>query len=378
MSERTKRTERKKVAAIVTEYRPDSHAEVIIGRLFGLFGYAPQIEVVSLYLDQVPSNDLGTAEAQQRGIPIYGSIMEAIAAPHAGSPIDGVLLIGEHGDYPWNEKRQKLYPRRYFFEETFRALDLLGLSVPIFNDKHLAYCMQDAEWIYRELMKRGLPFLGGSSIPLAPQVPSYPSGKLKQVKEIFVVSWLGIESYGFHGMEVLQAAAEQRKGGETGVTSIQTLEGRSVWAAMDRGEVPEDLMMQALGSLRDVPPGHPRDHVDVPVLFIITYTDGLKGYVLQLQRFIREWGLAFREANGEVTAARCDSGMGRPYKHFDKLTEQIEQMVLTGRSPVRKERTFITTGMINLAMESLHLGKKIDSPQLCSISYTHRAEEEYI
>ncbi|MBA2937640.1 hypothetical protein HZF08_04940 [Paenibacillus sp. CGMCC 1.16610] len=376
MSERINRTERKKVAAIVTEYRPDSHAEMIIGRLLGLFGYTPQIEVVSLYLDQVPSNDIGMAEAQTREIPVYGSILEAIAATHVGSPIDGVLLIGEHGDYPWNEKRQKLYPRRYFFEETFRALDLLGLNVPIFNDKHLSYCMQDAEWIYRGLAKRGLPFLGGSSIPHAPQVPSYPSKRLEQVKEIFVVSWLGIESYGFHGMEVLQAAAEQRAGGETGIASVQTLEGRSVWAAMDRGEVPEDLMIQALGSLRDVPPGNPRDHVDVPVLFILTYTDGLKGYVLQLQRFIREWALAFREANGEVTAARWDSGVGRPYKHFDKLTGMIEQMVLTGRSPVCTERTLITTGMINLAMESLHLGKKIDSPQLCSISYTHEAEEE--
>lgn len=130
-------------------------------------------------------------------------------------------------------------------------------------------------------------------------------------------------------------------------------------------------MFQALDSLRDVLPGHPRDHVDVPVLFMITYTDGLKGYVLQLQRFIREWGLAFREANGEITAARCDSGMGRPYTHFEKLTELIEQMVLTGRSPVCVERTFLTTGMINFAMESLHLGSKIESPQLCSISYTN-------
>ncbi|WP_310224834.1 hypothetical protein [Paenibacillus qinlingensis] len=361
---------RKKVAAIVTEYRPDSHAEVIIGRLLGMFGYNPQIEVVSLYLDQVPSNDIGTAEAQFRGIPIYTSIEEAIAAPHIGIPIDGVLIIGEHGDYPWNEKRQKRYPRRRFFEETFRALDRLGLTIPIFNDKHLSYLMEDAEWIYNELTRRGLPFLGGSSIPHAPQLPSYSSTQLHQVKEIFVISWLGVESYGFHGMEVLQAAAEQRHGGETGICSVQALEGRSVWAAMERGDVPEDLMVQALIALRDVLPGHPRDHVDVPVLFIISYNDGLKGYVLQLQRFIREWGLAFRAADGLITAARCDSGMGRPYKHFEKLTRLIEQMVLTHHSPVSAERTFLTTGMINHGMESLQLGRRVDTPQLQSICYS--------
>ncbi|MBP1964131.1 hypothetical protein [Paenibacillus aceris] len=364
------RSERKKVAAIVTEYRPDSHAEMIIGRLLGLFGYTPQIEVVSLYLDQIPSNDMGTAEAHTRGIPVYASIEGAIAAPHVGVLIDGVLLIGEHGEYPWNEKRQKMYPRRRFFEETFRALDRLGLNVPIFNDKHLSYRMQDAEWIYGELTKRGLPFLGGSSIPHTPQVPSYSSEQLIQVKEIFVISWLGIESYGFHGMEVLQAAAEHRQGGETGIRSVQALEGRSVWAAMDRGEVPEELMIQALSTVSDILPGHPRDHVDVPVLFIITYSDGLKGYVLQLQRFIREWGIAFRDASGEITAARCESGRGRPYNHFENLTRLIELMVLTGCSPVAPERTLLTTGMINLAMESLHLGRKIDSPQLRSISYS--------
>lgn len=361
---------RKKVAAIVTEYRPDSHAEVILGRLLGRFGYCPQIDVASIYLDQVPSNDMGLAEAQAHGIAVCPTIEGAIAVEHEGTPIDGVILIGEHGDYPWNEKRQKLYPRRRFFEETFRALDKSGLAVPIFNDKHLSYRMDDAQWIYGELIKRGLPFLGGSSIPHTSQVPGYPGSKLNRVQHIFVVSWLGLESYGFHGMEVLQALAEQREGGEQGVVSVQALEGRSVWTAMDQGNVPEDLMLQALSMTRDAVPGHPRDHVDVPVLFIVEYSDGLKGYVLQLQRFVREWVYAFRGPDGEVTAARCESGLGRPYIHFEKLTKRIEHLVLTGQSPVRAERTYLTTGMINMSMESLHLGKKIATPELSTIRYS--------
>ncbi|MBB6671290.1 hypothetical protein [Cohnella nanjingensis] len=366
------RAERKKVAAIVTEYRPDSHAEVILGRLLGQFGYKPQIDVVALYLDQEPLNDIGKEAARVNGIPVYASIGEAIAAPHAGLPVDGVLLIGEHGDYPWNEKRQKQYPRRRFFEETFRALDQLGLAVPIFNDKHLSYRIEDTEWIYREITRRGLPFLGGSSIPHTPQVPSYPSKRLRQAKEIFVVSWLGIESYGFHGMEVLQAAAEQRDGGETGIHSVQALEGRSVWAAMDRGEIPEELMVEALRTVSGPLPGHPREHVDVPVVFIIAYCDGVRGYVLQLQRFVKEWALAFRGADGKITAARCESGWERPYSHFERLTKQIEQLILTGRSSVPIERTFVTSAMINLGMEALYTGKKRVASELRSIRYSLR------
>ncbi|WP_171642917.1 hypothetical protein [Paenibacillus phytorum] len=354
----------KRVVAIVTEYRHDSHAEVIVGRLLGRLDFVPQIKVAALYLDQVPLNDMGKVEAEVCGVAIYSTIGEAISESNSVGGIDGILLIGEHGDYPWNEKRQKLYPRLRFFEETFQALDRLGLKVPIFNDKHLSFRMEEAEWIYQGLASRRLPFLGGSSIPHTPHVPEFSIEKLLEVREIFVISWLGIESYGYHGMEVLQSLAEQRRGGETGIKSVQALEGRSVWAAMDQGVVPEHLMLSALRTVRGELPGHPRDHVDVPVLFIIEYSDGLKGYVLQLQRFVREWAFAFRDAEGRVTSARCESGLDRPYKHFEKLTHCIEQMILSGSSPVPMERTFVTTGLINFGMEALHFGRKMMTPQL--------------
>ncbi len=89
---------RKRVAAIVTEYRHNSHAEVIVGRLLGGLGYRPRVEVVSLYTDQVPANDMSRDEAARRGIPICATIRDAIRADHCSEPIDGVVIIGEHGD----------------------------------------------------------------------------------------------------------------------------------------------------------------------------------------------------------------------------------------------------------------------------------------
>ena len=244
MDERVK----KRVAAIVTEYRYNSHAEVILGRLLGGFNYHPSIEVVSLYTDQVPSNDMSRIEAARCGIPIYLTIGDAIRASHCKEPIDGVIIIGEHGDYPVNEKEQMMYPRRRFLEETIVALDELGLRVPIFSDKHIAYDYDDALWMYNQIKARGIPFMGGSSIPHCDYLPDFDVNNLKSLQEIVVVSSGGLEGYGIHAMEVLQSLAEQREGGETGVRSIQLLKGTDgeTWTAMDRGEWPEELLLQAL------------------------------------------------------------------------------------------------------------------------------------
>ena len=56
--------ERKKIAAIITEFRPGSHAEVLVTKFLkgfptddGLF--APRVDVVSFYIDQLADNDIG-------------------------------------------------------------------------------------------------------------------------------------------------------------------------------------------------------------------------------------------------------------------------------------------------------------------------------
>ena len=43
-----------------------------------------------------------------------------------------MIMIGEHGDYPWNEKGQHLFPRKYFMEQILGVFASSGRSVPVF------------------------------------------------------------------------------------------------------------------------------------------------------------------------------------------------------------------------------------------------------
>src|SRR5262245_66071729 len=61
----------KRVAAVVTEYRMDSHAEVIVGKVLEGYrhdgGEGPSLKLVSLYVDQFPANDLSRGLAKKHG-----------------------------------------------------------------------------------------------------------------------------------------------------------------------------------------------------------------------------------------------------------------------------------------------------------------------
>src|SRR5262245_5423731 len=130
---------RKKITAIITEYRPASHADVIVTKFLKGFPtddglLPPRVELASMYVDQFAENDLSRHYATTYNVPIYPSIVKALTLGGEQLAVDGVLLIGEHGDYAWNEKEQHLYPRKYFMEQICGVFATSGRAVPVFND----------------------------------------------------------------------------------------------------------------------------------------------------------------------------------------------------------------------------------------------------
>src|SRR5437870_9872777 len=95
---------RKPIAVACTVYRPMSHAYHIAGRF--VHGYArdgrfhvPACYVRGMYVDQVPDNDLSREVAREHGVRVTRSIAEALTDGDGKLAVDGVLVIGEHGNY---------------------------------------------------------------------------------------------------------------------------------------------------------------------------------------------------------------------------------------------------------------------------------------
>src|SRR5215469_5148144 len=99
---------RPQIAVILTEYVPSSHADVWVTAL--LEGYdngqprTPSLQIVSMYTDQVPGNDMSRAMAAKHGFEIVQTIPEALMMGTGQLAVDGVLLMAEHGKYPVNAK----------------------------------------------------------------------------------------------------------------------------------------------------------------------------------------------------------------------------------------------------------------------------------
>ena len=142
-----------------------------------------------------------------------------------------------------------MYPRRHFYEQICGVLSKSPRrrEIPIFTDKFLASTWDDALWIYETGRKLGLVHMAGSSVPNCfhrdPWL-EHPLGT--DIEDALMLSYGGLESYGYHGLEALQAMIERRHGGEAGIVAVQCLEGDAIWKAAEDGLWSLELARAAL------------------------------------------------------------------------------------------------------------------------------------
>jgi hypothetical protein len=383
----------KRIAVVATVYRYLSHAQHIGDRF--LVGYprngtwhTPDMKVVSLYVDQKPDGDQSAARAQAFGFEVYPTIAAALRCGGRELCVDAVLVIGEHGDYPRNDKGQVLYPRYDFVKQCVDVFEHDGRAVPIYNDKHLSYSFEKATWMVDASRRLKFPMLAGSSLPVTWRLPDIELPLNCEIESAVMVGYGGPDVMDFHGLEALQCMLERRKGGETGVRAVQMIEGDEVWKAGEAGRYSKELLESAL-SRSDTPQGQtivdgrtqnlvakgelPK-LVKNPAAYFIEYRDGLKATLLMLNGAIKDFTFAARIKGSGVQSTQFFLSPEPNVTYSACLVSKIEELCETGKAPYPVERTLLVSGILESCLTSRLQGQsRLETPHL---DVRYRAPEQ--
>ena len=389
-----------KLAAVVTIYFKYSHAQHIVDRFLDGYGWRgeyhhPPFDLVSLYVDQVGADDLSRERgARHPSMRLCSSIAEALTLGGDKLAVDGVVLVGEHGHYPKNEKGQTKYPRYEFFRQIVDVFRSSNRVVPLFSDKHLSWNWAWAKEMYDTSQAMKFPFMAGSSLPVTWRTPSVEMPLGAHIREALCVGYGGVDSYDFHALETLQCMVERRKGGESGVRWIQAYRGENFWKALSDGVWPVDLMNAALCRSHTLTPARPgfndmfpsreqmRALVKDPVAYIYEHEDGVRSNMLLMNGLVRDFNFAARiSGNPKIFSTQMylpmPDGRTTLATFFSPLVANMEQMFLTGAAPYPIERTLLTTGLTAAGVESLYQDqKRIATPHL-NIRYQPSKESTF-
>ena len=351
-----------KIAVIATVWFPFSHTDVVVSRWLEPYpgddrlGWKPRTRIASVYLAQIPKNDVGRKVCAQFGVPVFSTIREALTLGGEHLAVDAVLLIGEHGDYPMNAFHQKLYPRKQFFDEIVKVFRQSGRGVPVFNDKHLSWSFADADAMLAAARELAFPVYAGSSIPHCPMQPAVEIRPGDRIPEALALFYGHEEHYGYHSIEFLQSLLEKRSGGECGIARVRALEGSALTEALENGEIPGDLLEAALTGL-----GYPREKRILPFIlaraegllaFQLEHVDGLRVTHLRMPKWVTNWCAALRVEGRGILATQAESTdpMGF-YNNFAWLNRRVEQFFLAGQAPNSVLRTHLSGGALETALQ---------------------------
>ena len=380
--------DRPKIAAIVTEYRKYSHAQHICDRFLEGYGWngrhhRPPMDLVSLYVDQRPEGDLSRERAARfPGMVIFPTVGDALTLGGSQLAVDGVLLVGEHGQYGANEKGQHLYPRYELFKQIAAVYRTSGRCAPVFNDKHLSWRWEWAREMYDVSLEMGFAFMAGSSLPVTWRTPSIDMPLDARVKEAMCIGYGGVDSYDFHALETLQCMVERRRGGESGVRWIDTYRGERFWTAHHDCVWSRELFEACLARSHTLTTARPGfNHVfptldemktleEDPIAYRYEHHDGLISTMILLNGVVRDFNFA-AHLPGRREPLSTQMYLPMPPAHttlanfFSPQVNNVEKMFLTGKATYPVERTLLTTGLVAAAVDSLNQDQiRISTPHL--------------
>lgn len=355
-----------RIAVVATVYRPDSHADVIVSRWLKpfhtdhLYGWEPKTQIASIYVEQIPENDMAVAKCKEFDVLHAKSIEEALTLGGEELAVDAILLIGEHGDYPVTPYLQKMYPRKELLDAVVDLFRRKGKIVPIFFDKHFSYNTAYAHEMYWTVRDMGIPFFGGSSLPFAGLAPAPLTFEGRPpVKEVVAIYHDSVEAYLYHALEVNESAISEMSG-NCGVQSVVAWGGESFWKAVDEGAFSWELLEELttrLGEKHGSLEAYRKlraERDDQVAGYQFTGCDGVKTTFVWHRTALPNWAFAVEHEGGEVQVTGVEAaGREHFFGHFANLNRLIQDFFLTGKAPAPLERLYMSTMTTAVSMHAL-------------------------
>ena len=380
---------RPRIACLVTYWGATrSHADWIINKLIDGYwwqeAYTPsRIDVASIYLHQHDTSLLGQKVANAKGIPVFKTVAEALTLGGDKLAVDGVVIVGEHGDYPVDLKGHWLLPRWWLYSQMVRVFEQSERSVPVFNDKHLSYCWNETKWMFDKSRELNFPLTGGSCLPTYYRTPEIELATDTPIKNSIVVAAASDEGGIFHCFDLIQCFVERRKGGETGVKAVQSIRGAETWNWVERNPWAGNLLAAVEKSFEQ-PAGYFQGGNPQGSLCIIEYNDGTNAAVIGSRT--AGWTYACEiEGQNEATVVSL-LGFPGPFDQYHADNGQphfITEMMVTKKEPFNAERLLLSSGITNHYMQSnwengrfSPVGRRIETPFL-NVSYHTTREAQF-
>ena len=224
------------------------------------------------------------------------------------------------------------------------------------------------------------PLLAGSSLPVTWRIPAIEFPLDCVIEEALMVGVGSSDASDYHALEAMQCMVERRRGGESGIKSVQLIQGDAVWKAGEEGRWSKRLLEAALSrsnallgdTLIDARPqdlannGQLPKIVKEPAAYFIEHADGLQSTLLMLNGGVGDRTFAARLQGVPEPQSILFQLPPTPNVTYSAcLVEKIEEMIETGRAPFPAERTLIVSGILDHCLESKVQGnRKLETPEL--------------
>jgi hypothetical protein len=212
-----------------------------------------------------------------------------------------------------------------------------------------------------------------------------------EIEDALMVGAGESENVPYDALEAMQAMIERRRNGESGVRTVEAIEGDAVWKAGDQGRWSKQLLTAAL-SRSDTPQGltlqdgRTQDLVGSgqlpklvakPVPYFVEHRDGLRTTLLVLTGAVKDFTFAARLKGGQTASTQFFLSPEPDETYTAWLAHKIVEMFATGKAPYPAERALLVRGVLESAAASLSQGsRRLETPDL-NIAYEPPATSQH-